>query len=505
MPADPRALLKRHFGYAGFRPGQEELVRAVLDGRDVLGVLPTGGGKSVCYQVPALALDGLCLVVTPLVSLMEDQVRRAGEVGLRAANLSAGQASRVKRDTLERARGGLLDVLFVAPERLGLAGFVDALGPERVALVAVDEAHCISEWGHDFRPAYRDIGKVCAKIAAPVLALTATATPRVRDDIRENLGLRHPLVVVRSFDRPNLSWAVLPGGPVVDRARRIHRLIRRVGGTAVVYAPTRRSVEGVRDVLAGMGVVTEAYHAGLDAPERTRVQARFMDGGCRVVVATNAFGMGIDKADVRLVAHIQLPGTLESYYQEAGRAGRDGAPAWCVAFYERADERLRRAFVDATHPPRQRLIKLHARLRRECEAGGVAEVDPASLARALADGSVPSDVTAALAALARAGTVRSLPGVPALPEGTEDPSEGSLLVRVGVRRRADLSVALRLRRAALGKVRAVSRYARSRGCRRRALLAYFGEEAPRRCGACDRCATRRPAEMTTSQDPWIDI
>lgn len=290
MVADPREILRRHFGYADFRPGQEDLVRAALSGRDALGVLPTGGGKSVCYQVPALCMDGLCLVLTPLVSLMEDQVRRAREVGLRADFLSAGQGVDQRRSTLRRAGAGGLDVLFVAPERLGTPGFLDALREAKVGLLAVDEAHCISEWGHDFRPAYREIGRVRGAVGAPVLALTATATPRVRVDIEGSLALRDPLRVVHSFDRPNLSWAVRTGGNLPNRCRAIHRLLRRVPGVAVVYAPTRGAVEDVRDVLASFGVRAEAYHAGLPADERTRVQQSFMADGCRVVVATNALG-----------------------------------------------------------------------------------------------------------------------------------------------------------------------------------------------------------------------
>jgi len=259
MRADPRDVLRRHFGYPEFRPGQEPLVRAVLAGRDAVGVLPTGGGKSICYQVPALAMDGLCVVLTPLVSLMEDQVRRAGEVGLRAAFLSAGQSAAERRAHLQRARSGKLDVLFVAPERLNTTGFVDALREARIGLLAVDEAHCISEWGHDFRPAYREIGRVRRVLAAPVLALTATATPRVRQDVEASLALRDPLRVVRSFDRPNLAWAVRRGGNLRSRCLAIHRLLRRVAGVAVVYAPTRRAVDDVRDVLASYGVRTEAW------------------------------------------------------------------------------------------------------------------------------------------------------------------------------------------------------------------------------------------------------
>lgn len=502
MSPDPVELLQRHLGYPGFRPGQEELVRAVLDGRDALGVLPTGGGKSVCYQIPALALGGLTLVITPLVSLMEDQVGRAREAGLRAAYLSAAQDTTLKRDTLEGARAGRLDILFVAPERLELDAFRGVMAGADVRLLAIDEAHCISEWGHDFRPSYRRIGVVRPALGCPTLALTATATPAVRDDIVASLRLDDPFVVVRSFDRPNLSWSVLPGGSLRQRASEAYRILRRSPGCAVVYAPTRRSVERTRDELANRGLVVEAYHAGLPGEERSRVQAAFMEGRCRVVVATNAFGMGIDKADVRTVVHVHLPGTLESYYQEAGRAGRDGEPAACMAFHTRSDRRLSVAFVDHTHPAPRALRRVHRRLRRLSGPCGTVAVDPeahpghAALFEEWLDGTG----TGSLAALERVGAVRPIvrgephtaaDGVHAgLAGGTAAAAGGSHSPRLGVRRRLDLALAEELRGRALDKVDAVQRYARERECRRKALLGYFGEEAPGRCGSCDLCVAR---------------
>jgi ATP-dependent DNA helicase RecQ len=497
VPPDPVALLRRHLGYDAFRPGQEDLVRAVLAGRDALGILPTGGGKSVCYQVPALALGGLTLVVTPLVSLMEDQVGRARGAGLRAAHMSAAQEAAERRATLSRATGGELDILFVAPERLELQAFREALHGVDVRLLAVDEAHCISEWGHDFRPAYRRIGVLRGMFSCPTLALTATATPAVRDDVLASLALERPLVVVRSFDRPNLSWSVLRGRSPPERLSGVYRLLRRLPGCAIVYAPTRRAVERVRDGLSDRGLATEAYHAGLPGAERSRVQAAFMEGACRVVVATNAFGMGIDKADVRTVVHVQLPGTLEAYYQEAGRAGRDGRPAHCIAFWTAADRRLSRSFVDRTHPPASELRGLHGRLRLHASAEGLVALDAPELA--WAEGSVAEWLedtgTGPLAALERTGAIRRVGplGVPpnadtrrpaaAIDARLEEPR----IPMLGVRRRLELAPALVLRLGALDKVDAVQRYARSRGCRRRALLRYFGEDAPRRCGSCDRC------------------
>jgi ATP-dependent DNA helicase RecQ len=490
MPGDPRALLRAHFGYADFRPGQEELVQATLSGRDALGVLPTGGGKSVCYQVPALVLGGLCLVVTPLVSLMEDQVRRARQVDLRAAHLSAGQASSVRRAALERARSGDLDLLFVSPERLGLPGFLSRIGLAGIRLVAVDEAHCISEWGHDFRPSYRRIGDLRERVRAPLIALTATATPRVREDILDSLRLDRPAVVVRSFDRPNLHWAIRPGRGLRERVRSVHGILRRNPGSAAVYAGTRQGVEVVRDALAGYGIPTERYHAGLDPEERSRVQGAFLDGDCRVVVATNAFGMGIDKANVRLVAHMQLPGTLEAYYQEAGRAGRDGEPAWCVAFHGSRDGRLGRAFVRQSYPPSAPLRTVHRFLRRRADSDGRLQITAGALRRRFGRSLGEDRLVAALSALNRVEAIRLAESVVTVLDGTDGPPGGSQVLQMSVRRRADLQPLRRLRRGALDRLRAVDRYARSRGCRRRTLLAYFGEEAPAHCGACDRCLAR---------------
>jgi ATP-dependent DNA helicase RecQ len=413
--------------------------------------------------------------------------------------LSAQQPTARKRATLEAARSGALDIVFVAPERLELEAFRSVLADSDVRLLAIDEAHCISEWGHDFRPSYRRIGAVRGLLRCPTLALTATATPSVRADIVETLGMSDALSVVRSFDRPNLSWSVLPGGSARQRASETYRILRRSPGCAVVYAPTRRSVDRVRDALAGRGLVTEAYHAGLGAEERSRVQTAFMEGRCRIVVATNAFGMGIDKADVRTVVHIHLPGTLESYYQEAGRAGRDGEPASCIAFHARGDRRLSASFVDRTHPPILRLRSVHRALRRLADPRGVVSAEDLAESRLAKLFREWLDDTGAgpLAALERVGAIR-----PIAPErraedparaptaaagGTAGAARGSQTTRFGVRRRLDLASAGRLRGRALEKVDAVQRYARSRECRRRALLGYFGEEAPRRCGRCDLC------------------
>ena len=452
-------------------------MRAFLDGRDVVGVLPTGGGKSVCYQIPAFLVDGLTLVVTPLVSLMEDQVHRARHVGLQAECLTGTQATDTKRAVVERVRSGTTRVLFVSPERLELTDFRTLLRGLSVGLVAVDEAHCISEWGHDFRPSYRRIAAVRRRLGCPFLALTASATPAVRADIANNLRLRDPFVVVRSFDRPNLRWAVVRGGGRRGRMREIYRSLSRLRGVAIVYAPTRRAVELVRDHLAGCGLSADAYHAGLPGEERSRVQERFMGGECRVVVATNAFGMGIDKADVRSVLHVQLPTSLEAYYQEAGRAGRDGEPSVCLAFNARGDAALGRGFLDSTHPPVRRLRRIHRTLHRLADRDGTVSSEDPRLIRLLG---VPprawmeGDPVGPLGALERYGAIRRV--------GDRR--------RILVHRRPDLTPSRALRQRARGKLEAVARYARTSRCRRNEILRYFGEERGDVCGQCDRCGWR---------------
>ena len=370
---DAHRILRDQFGLSSFRDGQEPLVAAALAGRDALGVLPTGGGKSLCYQVPALALPGLTLVLSPLISLMEDQTQRARRASIPAAFITSALSAGERHQALHDAVTGGIKLLFVAPERLEPPGFMDALAAARVSLIAVDEAHCISEWGHDFRPSYRRLGVLRRKLTAPVMALTATATPRVREDILAVLSLKRTLKIVGSFDRSNLGWYVEQADGHSAKMSAIRRLVRSEPGAAVIYAGTRRVVETIRSDLARLGTPIAAYHAGLEPEARSRVQEEFLSGKTRKVVATNAFGMGVDNSDVRLVLHYQMPGTLESYYQEAGRAGRDGKAARCVALWGEDDQRLHLSFLDRSRPP-LRLLKRAARVLRRT-IGGRAGLD----------------------------------------------------------------------------------------------------------------------------------
>lgn len=340
MSARPLDILHQTFGYPTFRPHQEQIVEAAVSGRDVMAVMPTSAGKSICYQVPALALGGLTIVVSPLISLMSDQVMALRELGVAAACLNSALDSHERSQTLAEMSRGLLNLVYVAPERLADPAFLDVVQSHGLSLLAVDEAHCISQWGNDFRPSYQ---RICDFIDAlptrpPVMALTATATRQVREDIESTLGLRDPLRVVASFDRPNLSFAVeRPSGKRAKDKALLEFVRAHEQSSGIVYCMSRRAVEDVCGMLREQGVAATRYHAGLSPEERDRNQADFIYDRSPVMVATNAFGMGIDKSNVSYVVHYNLPLSLENYYQEAGRAGRDGTKAECLLLYTAGD------------------------------------------------------------------------------------------------------------------------------------------------------------------------
>lgn len=350
---EAQQALAEHFGYQSFRPGQEELIEAILAGRDAVGIMPTGAGKSLCYQIPAAVLSGLTIVVSPLISLMGDQVRSLKEAGIRGSYLNSSLTPGQQRVVLARALAGWYDLMYVAPERLQDPAFVAFAHEAQIPLLAVDEAHCISEWGQDFRPAYLGIREFAEALPKrPVVAaFTATATRTVERDIKSRLGLEDPVSVHTDFDRPNLSFIVKKLTPK-ERLRYIERYLAAHRDTSgIVYCRTRKRTEEVAAALLEDGFRAATYHAGMEADERTRAQEAFVRDNVSVIVATNAFGMGIDKSDVRFVINDGLPLTLEEYYQEAGRAGRDGEPAECILLWSDGDIRLAHFLIDRTEVP----------------------------------------------------------------------------------------------------------------------------------------------------------
>lgn len=338
------------FGFTDFRHGQRMLIEAIASGRDALGVMPTGGGKSLCFQLPALALDGVAIVISPLIALMKDQVDALKAKGVAAEAFNSALSMAEKSEILRKLEAGLIRLLYIAPERIQSDGFITRLKRVKISFLAVDEAHCISHWGHDFRPDYMRLNELRTALGnPPCIALTATATKRVQDDIVARLKLRDPARVVTGFHRPNLSFEVRHCASRSTKVSELRSLIGQAtvdGGNAIIYAATRKNVEWLASALNQAGIRTGYYHAGLNDDERDAVQDHFFNSKLKVLVATNAFGMGIDKSNVRLVAHFDIPGSMEAYYQEAGRAGRDGAPARCVLLFNHADVATQEFFID---------------------------------------------------------------------------------------------------------------------------------------------------------------
>src|SRR4051794_34497680 len=465
---DLRAALHQHFGFDDFRPGQEAAVSAAVAGQDVLVVMPTGAGKSLCYQLPALMREDLTIVVSPLVSLRQARVdaveRRApGAAGV----MNSQQDAAANAAVLARARSGALKLLYVAPERFSSPGFLEAIRQVPIGLFVVDEAHCVSQWGHDFRPDYFRLADAARWLGAEALvASTATATPEVARDIVARLGLREPAIVTTGFDRPNLSFAVVPCATTADKHARIAAALREEGATpAIVYAGTRKACDALAERLGvELGVEVLSYHAGLGRTERAGVQRRFMDGDVEVVGATNAFGMGVDKADVRTVAHEVVPPSVEAYYQEAGRAGRDGAPARALLFAEPRDKGLHVFFIQRAEVSDALLDRVAQRL---LAAGAGGRVDVA--VDALDDEA--ERVRAIVGHLARAGVVQPAPA-------PVDRVRGRIAGDYDPRARAAARLsAADGQRARWRQYRSVWAFVEEGGCRRAAILSHFGDPA----------------------------
>lgn len=478
--AGPRGLqreLTEIFGIDRFKPGQEAVIRAVLRGRHTLAILPTGGGKSLCYQLPALRLPGLTLVVSPLISLMKDQAEKLDDLGLEAAYVNSALNAAELAAALDAIESSRAKFVLITPERLADAEFQQTLSRRRVDFIVIDEAHCISTWGHDFRPAYLALGTAIARFPrATVLALTATATAEVVEDIRTQLALPEMHVIATGLYRPNLTYEVQPAEREADQQRALVELIAGATGVGIVYCATVRAVESVTDLLTSAGVDVAKYHGRMRAAERHAAQDRFMRGELRAIVATNAFGLGIDKPDIRFVVHYNMPGSLDAYYQEAGRAGRDGEASRCVLLYEKGDRRTHAFFMAGKYPTFDHLRTLHEALRR---AG--AHESPMALHDIQAAADVPkTKVHAGLPVMKQFGIVRELRGARFR---LASPSAGAEAFEEMARRYAD-----RLERDRSRLDRMVA-YAQTARCRWIALLEAFDEasEVGDGCGHCDNC------------------
>lgn len=360
LESDIYSILKRYWGYDSFRPLQEDIIKSVLSGKDTLALMPTGGGKSITFQVPALALEGTCIVITPLIALMEDQVANLRRIDVKAAHIHSGMTRNEIATTLENCIYGNYKLLYVSPERLASEIFIEKLKLMRVSMIVVDEAHCISQWGYDFRPAYLNIGELRKLLPdKPVLALTATATPEVATDIQKNLFFREELLFKTSFARPNIAYVVRKTD---DKIAELVGILKKVPGSAIVYVRNRRRCKEIASELQERDISADFFHAGLDSRIKREKQQLWKDGACRVIVATNAFGMGIDKPDVRVVVHIDLPNSPEEYFQEAGRCGRDGKKSYAVALYSDKDKQVLKKRIIDTFPEKEFILQVYESL-----------------------------------------------------------------------------------------------------------------------------------------------
>ena len=493
----------RRFGISSFRPGQALTIRNVMAGIDTLAIMPTGAGKSLCYQLPALELTGVTLVVSPLIALMKDQHDKLVELGIDVVRLDSTVTPRDEAAALARLADERPCIAYVTPERLSDPRFRERLTDVKVALFVVDEAHCISQWGHDFRPAYLGLGDAVRALGRPpVLALTATAPPKVKDDILAQLNIADAAVIDIGLSRPNLRYYVLKAASERKKQAILMRLLDRHSGCGIIYAATVRAVDVLADYLQEQGIPAGRYHGRMRAKDRDRVQTAFMERSePRIMVATNAFGLGVDKPDIRFVIHYNFPGSLESYYQEAGRAGRDGQPAHCILLYQPEDKRIQSFFLGGRYPtPEQTQAVAAALVTAYRELAGPPVRDPDELAV-----TVPLKAIAALAQapakkarvvlsfLKEIGFAAEAPGQQFAPLATQPPS---LFQLARATRRYEQK-----RAQDRARLQAILRYTQSHLCRARLLVTYFGYLDGPDCGACDNCQRAHVPAFAAPQPP----
>ncbi|HEY6841426.1 MAG TPA: RecQ family ATP-dependent DNA helicase [Chthoniobacterales bacterium] len=484
---DPQQALEKYFGFREFREPQGEVISGILNGQDVFVVMPTGGGKSLCYQLPAILRDGVTVVVSPLVALMKDQVDALVSKGLSATLINSTLSGGEQQQRIRRMREGEFKLVYIAPERFRSRSFLQALGQITIGLFAIDEAHCMSQWGHDFRPDYFRLGSVLEELGRPqVAAFTATATPEVRTDIVHRLGLENPSIFVAGFARPNLRFVVTETERELDKYNRLRDLVRR-HRTGIVYCATRKRVDLVSEELRSWGVRVVSYHGGIDDAGREEAQNQFTQNNCDVAVATNAFGMGIDRADIRFVVHFEIPGSLEAYYQEAGRAGRDGEPAECELLFNYADTRVQDFFIDGSNPSVELIRNVYLLLRNMANERGEVEQSIRDIAARIDHENNDMAVHSAITILDRHGVIDryDIPGKRI--RGTRLLQRDLQPLQLPI----DIPALREKEKRDRGKLKAMVEYAYGRECRQKIILRYFGDPDLTACGACDICSSVR--------------
>jgi ATP-dependent DNA helicase RecQ len=484
-----KRTMRKVFGLDKLRPGQAQVIRSVLEGNNTLAIMPTGAGKSLCYQLPSLHISGTTIVISPLISLMKDQVDKLGDAGLEASQLNSALTSQEKQENLDQINTESSDFIFVTPERFTNPEFLADLRTNALDMIVIDEAHCISEWGHDFRPAYLAVGTAIKTFGSPtVLALTATATPQVIEDIEKQLDLGKLHIVNTGIHRPNMEYEVKRVTNEREKHEELVKMIQNSSGAGIVYAATVKTVDTLADWLRSFDFKVEKYHGRMKASDRKQNQEAFMSGELKTIIATNAFGMGIDKPDIRFVVHYQMPGSLEAYYQESGRAGRDGQPATCSLFFQLNDRRTQQFFLGGKHPKFDDILAVYQAL----ESLGAQERPVELVALQEQSNTVATrKVRVVLSLLKEIKLVRELRG------------SRFRLLGVGVGQ-AELEELSRMSEEKAAKDREklerMMQYGQSATCRWKLLHDYFGEEMKAdKCGVCDNCKNPLEEQLGISE------